>query len=85
MRMNFEIEIFTHNLAWIKVKGIRRGFITKTLNSTNARKWTGQLEGNKAELKISGSELEELKFEGILYKYKDPSKRPPPNIMSIYC
>lgn len=84
MRMNFEVEIFSHNLAFILVKGIRRGFVGKVPNNPAPKKWVGQLEGNKSELKVSGADLNELTFNGIIYKYNDPAKRKSP-ILQIYC
>ncbi len=84
MRMNFEVEIFSHNLAFILIKGIRRGFVGKVPTNPLGKKWVGQLEGNKSELKVSGEELHELTFNGIVYKYNDPAKRKP-NILQIYC
>lgn len=83
MRMNFEVEIFTHNLAFIRIKGRRRGFVGKVPTNPAQQKWVGQIEGNKSELKVTGSDLHELIFEGVIYKYADPSKRKPPNLQII--
>ncbi len=84
MRMNFEVEIFTHNLAFIKIKGIRRGIVANFPTNPPDQKWLGQLEGKKSELKIAGADVNELHFEGVKYKYTDPCKKKPPNVQ-IFC
>jgi len=84
MRVNFEIELFSNALAFIRINGKRRGFVAKVPSNPPSKRWYGQLRGKKTELRISGSELHELNFEGVIYKYNDKNYRKPESIQ-IYC
>jgi hypothetical protein len=77
MRMNFEIEIFTHNLSFIKIKGVRRGYVAKIPSNPPEKLWRGILNGNKSHIRIYGSDLQNIKYENLV-------KEKPPHL-GIYC